>query len=120
MRQETEQEDCELRDVTGKRTGGLRTERLDRKQNRRIANWEMWQETEQEGCEQIEGTGNVTREIWKLCWEFCCIHIWERNICWKGSSGEEMWIPNEAMQHMRLIAGRRHVAVPIQSSDRVI
>jgi hypothetical protein len=37
---------------TGKRTGGLRTERRIRKQNRWIANREMRQEIEEEDCEQ--------------------------------------------------------------------
>jgi hypothetical protein len=60
MRQETEQEDCELRDESGNRTGGLRTERCDRKENRRIANREVSQETEQEDCELRDETGNRT------------------------------------------------------------
>jgi hypothetical protein len=29
----------------------------------------------------------------------------------KNSSGEEMSIPNQVMQHMQLAAARRHVAV---------
>ena len=67
-RQKTEQEDCvqgdelggtgnrtgglEQRDETENRTGGLRTERRDRKQNRRIANRELRQKTEQVDCVQ--------------------------------------------------------------------
>ena len=145
MIQETERRIAK-RDDTGNRTGGLRTERWVRKQNRRIANWETLGDTKEnrripERLPKTENrTGRFLAEIWvrrqetgrgrseKVRWGFCCIHTWEQNICRKESSGDDIWITNQAIQHMQMTEATRPVSLcmvcvdgginpPIQTSD---